>query len=411
MIVKRYTGRTVAEALTKVRTDLGSAALIIETKTVKSPGLLGSTVGYEVVAAAEDDLGPATTASKPSTSATAAHRAMNAAVQAYDRHDEQDGVRPWSPADFTDQAAGLRARSNATFPTPLPSAQGAPNGLEDELGAIRRQLSRLAQGRTTPNSHLGEALATALEDSELPAEHIAELDDALAQVAGRLDPSRREEFCTRFLARSLAQVTPLDWNTCRRLLVVGATGVGKTTTIAKIAGDLVLKKKRSVALLTIDTYRVGATDQLQAYADLLGVPLEVATTPAQLTRLMERFSDKDHVLVDTAGRSPTDTARVHELTGFARGVPGLQVMLCAAATSGRAEFAAVVERFSILPLEHVGITKLDECAAPGRLYGCLRRHRLPVRLATTGQEVPDDITPGVPELFARRVFAAQPVAA
>ncbi len=397
MIVKRYTGRTVAEALTKVRTDLGSAALIIETKTVKSPGLLGSTVGYEVVAAAEDDLGPIATPAKPTPT-----------FSRDSTHDEADGVRPWAPADFTDQAAGLRAWAGT--PAPAPATPAPANGLEDELGAIRRQLARLSQGRAVANTHLGESLAMALEESELPAEHLAELDDALGKVAGRLEPSRKEEFCRRFLARSLAQVAPIDWDHCRRLLVVGATGVGKTTTIAKIAGDLVLKKKRSVALLTIDTYRVGATDQLQAYADLLGVPLEVATTPAQLARLVERFSDKDHVLVDTAGRSPADTARVHELTGFARCVPGLQVMLCAAATSGRAEFAAVVERFSILPLEHVGITKLDECAAPGRLYGCLRRHRLPVRLATTGQEVPDDIVPASPDLFAGRLFERAAVA-
>jgi len=166
----------------------------------------------------------------------------------------------------------------------------------------------------------------------------------------------------------------------------------------------VMKKGKRVALITIDTYRVGAQDQLKTYADLLDVPLEVAATPAQFGALMRRYESYDNVLIDTAGRSPTDATRIHELKGFCRAVPGLGVMLAVAATSGRAEFAAVVERFSILPVAHAVITKLDECAAMGRLYGCLRRHRLPLNYLTTGQEVPDDIIAADPALIAGRVL-------
>ncbi len=210
----------------------------------------------------------------------------------------------------------------------------------------------------------------------------------------------------RLLARQLPCAGAIDWAACRRLMVVGPTGVGKTTTLAKLAGDLVLKQRRSVALVTIDTYRVGATDQLRAYADLLDVPLEVATSPAQLGAILRRFEHVDNVLIDTAGRSPADSARVQELKGFARAAPGVAVMLAAAATSGRAEFAAVVERFSVLPLAHTVITKLDECAAAGRLYGCLRRHRLPLNYVTAGQEVPEDIAPAVAAMVPELLFPA-----
>ena len=242
------------------------------------------------------------------------------------------------------------------------------------------------------------------EEGELPAEIMGELDEACGRAGERLGESQRTAFARLVLARGLPMVGPLDWTTCRRLMLVGATGVGKTTTIAKLAGELVLKRQRRVALVTIDTYRVGAQDQLKAFADLLDVPLAVATTPGQLAQVLERFADMDHVLIDTAGRSPADTARVHELKGFCRAAPGISVMLAAAATSGRAEFAAVVERFSILPLEHTVVTKLDECVAPGRLYGCLRRHRLPVRFITNGQEVPADIAPASAADLAARVL-------
>jgi flagellar biosynthesis protein FlhF len=387
MIVRSYSGRTMAEALAKVRGDLGENALIIETRTVREAGLLGRTAGIEVVAARDD-----AAVDQP---AAPSRSERNAAIQAW---------RTPELSPLETQASGLARAQIAT----APAAPAAPRtaetpAIEDELAAIRRQLARLAAGHGTPVGHLGEDFAQHLEDVELPAEHIAELDAACHKAGARLDPAKRAEFAALLLAKGLPHVAALEWSTCRRLMVVGATGVGKTTTLAKLAGDLVLNQHKRVALITIDTYRVGAHDQLKAYADLLDVPLEVATTPAQLGRLLERYAHFDHVLIDTAGRSPADTPRVHELKGFCRAAPGISVMLAAAATSGRAEFAAVVERFSILPLEHVVVTKLDECVALGRLYGSLRRHRLPLRFVTTGQEVPHDIRPASAEFLARQV--------
>lgn len=387
MIVRSYSGRTMAEALAKVRSDLGEHALIIETRTVREAGLLGRAAGIEVVAARDDAAVDQVAASSPAK---------------VNRNDHQATVQSWRTPDLSPletQASGL-ARAVAPM-TPSRPVEGT--AIEDELAAIRRQLSRLAAGQGTPVGHLGEEFAQLLEDNELPAEHVAELDAACGKAGARLDPTKRGEFAALLLAKGLPQVAPLEWSACRRLMVVGATGVGKTTTLAKLAGDLVLNQHKRVALITIDTYRVGAHDQLKAYADLLDVPLEVATTPAQLGRMLERFASIDHVLIDTAGRSPADTPRVHELKGFCRAAPGISVMLAAAATAGRAEFASVVERFSILPLEHVVVTKLDECVALGRLYGSLRRHRLPVRFVTTGQEVPHDIRPASAEFFARQV--------
>lgn len=394
MIIRSYTGRTVPEALEKVKTDLGDGALIIETRTVREPGLLGRKSGYEVVAAI-DDL-PAARANLESRDG--GHRTANAEPSSH-------------------QAARL-VRAYQPTPEAVPSAattgDGHP-GIEDELAAIRRQLARLAVGQGTPVGHLGDRLAGMLEDAELPAELVAELDAAVATAGPRLDEGKRQDFCALLLARHLPCAGPIVWEDRRRLMVVGPTGVGKTTTLAKIAGELVLKRRKRVALITIDTYRVGAQEQLKAYADLLDVPLEIATTPAQFAAALKRFADRDAVLIDTAGRSPADTVRVHELKGFCRaaadaGFP-VAVMLAVAANGGRAEFAAVVERFSLLPIEHAVVTKLDECVAAGRLYGCLRRHRLPLNYLTTGQEVPDDIQPAVATAIVERVFSSRAMVA
>ena len=386
MIVRSYTGRTVPEALAKVKNDLGDGALIIETRSIREAGLLGRKSGYEVVAAVDDSPSRGARYAVPSAPA-------------------EPEIVPWRPTSFdapvVNQAAAL-SRSRSEDESSI--------GLEDELISIRRQLARLAAGQGTPRGHLGEELASQLDDSELPGELVAELDDAMARAGTRLAPERHRDFLGLLLARNLPCAGAIDWTTTQKMMLVGPTGVGKTTTLAKFASDLVLKRGRRVALITIDTYRVGAQDQLRTYADLLDVPLEVAASPAQFGALMRRYESYDNILIDTAGRSPGDATRIHELKGFCRAVPGLGVMLAVAATSGRAEFAAVVERFSILPIAHAVVTKLDECAAMGRLYGCLRRHHLPLNYITTGQEVPDDIVAADPAIIAGRVLPV-PIAA
>ncbi|MFW5846298.1 MAG: flagellar biosynthesis protein FlhF [Planctomycetota bacterium] len=397
MLVRSFTGRTMPEALEQVRRSLGERALIIETRTLREPGLLGRRSGVEVVAAVDH------AEQRPSgnTRTSARIGALQPRRPAEDRPDAWRRIDLPTHLDLPDT------------PAPVPQHQGLIRALDEqhdlshELATIRRQLARMARGEGVPSSHIGENWLSELEEQELPAEHIAEIDEAIAQAGVRLPADRRRAFAARLLGRRLHTPGPVDWDRCRQLLMVGPTGVGKTTTIAKLAGDLALRQGRRIALITIDTYRVGAADQLRAYADLLDVPCEVAQTPAQLAAALQRFADYDNVLIDTAGRSPADAARVHELKGFCRAAPGMGVLLAVGATCGRPEFAAVVERFSILPVEYTVITKFDECVAPGRLYGCLRRHRLPVNWITTGQEVPEDIRPAAPELLVDPICIPQ----
>jgi flagellar biosynthesis protein FlhF len=336
MILKAYSGRTVGEALAKVKADLGDQALLVETRPLKQPGLFGGHAGYEIVAARDD---------RPATA---------------------------------------------------PSA----DRLSNELAAIHSELSRLTGAQRPTYAHLG-ALREELDASEFPSELLGELDAALA---GATDPRATLRSA---LARHLPCAAGIDWTATRHLLLVGPTGVGKTTTLAKIAGDLVLNHGKRLGVITLDTYRVGAQDQLRAYADLLDVPFRVASTPQELVQALVGFATLDHVLIDTAGRSPADSARVHELRGCCRAVAAagqpLAVALAIAGSAGRAEFAQAVERFSLTDFRHLIITKLDECAAPGRLYGCLRRHCLAPCWFTTGQEVPRDLVLAHADLLAERV--------
>jgi len=405
MIIRCYSGRTVAEALTKVKNDLGENALIVETRSVKGAGVLAGTVGYEIVAALEHSTPTvATRQVRPSLPAAAPAPAPALSPTTSSQAALRYGADAQRPAMLTAMPAAAAA-------TAAPAESGQ---LSRELAAIRAELGRLASGRASA-SELPDDLNDIFVAAELPDDLQRELAQVVTSAGDRLAPARREVFLHAWLTRSMPCVAGIDWATTRHLLIVGPTGVGKTTTLAKLAAQLVHGRKARVGIITIDTYRIGAQDQLRAYADLLDVPFAVASTPAEFTKALAGFAGCDHVLIDTAGRSPADAARVHELRAFCRAAAGsgsgLAVMLALPATCGRAEFAAVVERFSVLPLSHTVVTKLDECAAAGRLYGCLRRHALQPAYFTTGQEVPDDIATGNARLVVDRIFARATVGA
>ncbi|HET6438603.1 MAG TPA: GTP-binding protein, partial [Anaeromyxobacter sp.] len=173
------------------------------------------------------------------------------------------------------------------------------------------------------------------------------------------------------------------------IAMVGPTGVGKTTTLAKLAARALLETKKRVAFVTVDTYRIGATEQLARYAEIMGVPVLVARDRSELARSMDRVADADLVLVDTAGRSsPEDVARQAALV---RTVPRLQLQLAVAASTGAQELAAVSDRYRALAPDRLVITKADEAVGPGSVLSASVRICRPISCVTDGQRVPEDI--------------------
>ncbi len=189
----------------------------------------------------------------------------------------------------------------------------------------------------------------------------------------------------------------------RRIVVlVGPTGAGKTTTIAKLAAMLQLQQGWRVALVTADTFRVGAVEQLGAYARVLGAGLEVAATPRALERVLPRCAEADVVLVDTAGRGHRDRARMDDLAAIlaaARSVEpdGTEVHLVLPATLGAREADSIVAAYRELGAGRLLPTKLDECEDPARLLEVCARAEMPLSYWTAGQHVPEDIAVAWPD--------------
>ncbi len=173
--------------------------------------------------------------------------------------------------------------------------------------------------------------------------------------------------------------------------LVGPTGVGKTTTLAKLAAGFHFDQGASVGFITLDTFRLGAIDQLQKYADLLGAPCEVVKSPDQMVPAIERLAHCQLILIDTAGRSPRDESQLAVLGDFLRAAAPTQVHLVLSAASSQSHAELALEQFSHLAPTHLLLTKLDEATCLGSWYRLLSTGHWPLSYLTTGQHVPEDI--------------------
>ena len=184
----------------------------------------------------------------------------------------------------------------------------------------------------------------------------------------------------------------------RRLVsLVGPTGVGKTTTLAKLGALFRITEGVKVGFITLDTYRIGAVDQLRRYADIIQVPLEVVSPGSDLHEAIERLGDVEVILIDTAGRSQKDADRIHELRSMLEGIGELEVHLCLALSASPEAILAAAENFKVVGYSRILITKLDEAYRHGVLLDLFQRAKTPVSYVTVGQEVPDDIHNATPE--------------
>ncbi len=178
---------------------------------------------------------------------------------------------------------------------------------------------------------------------------------------------------------------------CRLVALVGPTGVGKTTTIAKLAANYRLREKHRVGLITVDTYRIAAVEQLRTYADIIDLPMEVVSTPREMRTAVERMQHLDLVLIDTAGRSPRDEVKIQELKAFLQDAEAHEIHLVLSSVSGSRALQQTAERFATVGTTALMLTKLDEATGLGNVMSVLRSSRLPVSYLTDGQNVPDDI--------------------
>ncbi|RME74636.1 MAG: hypothetical protein D6776_04920 [Planctomycetota bacterium] len=299
------------------------------------------------------------------------------------------------------QARALAART----PRPVPAhASAPPPFFSAALPQPVREVDERLRATETPEG-LRERLAGELVGWR---ERQAQLRGALPDGTETLAEARRRLafWLRRGPEHPLADRQPLHHAVPRALALVGPTGVGKTTTLAKLAGRLRLEEGREVVLVTLDTYRVAAVEQLRAYADMLDVPFHVAFTPQDLREVVRHTPPEAHILVDTTGRSPRDASHLAQLRGFLGGGE-LRSWLVLAAPARPSCLREAAERFGVLTPAGLVLTKLDETDATGEVLAFAMEQPMPVLLTTAGQEVPSDLDPAPPEALAAIMLGAR----
>lgn len=376
MTMKTYQARTMAEAIAQVKQEMGRDAVILQTRRRRKGvlGVLGGRRMWEVTASPNMNV-PRRIVEGQYVSETTCEQAV--AEVAAPAPVQSQPVRPVAPSQV--------------------------DALGQELGRIRGMVEALYNMRVENNAAAETpcelaSLRTNLLDQDVQ-EHLA--DELLGQLRASLTGMQLadSELVNLTLQQMIAdrietvadEPSRVNTGKARTIALIGPTGVGKTTTIAKLAARYKLRENRRVGLITIDTYRIAAVDQLRTYADIINVPLEVVLSAGELHRAVHDMRDMDVVLIDTAGRSHNDEMRLNQLRSFVAAAGADEVHLVVTATANYKCSATIMERFKPLGANRLIITKLDEAATFGPVLNCAVAANTPISYVTTGQDVPDDI--------------------
>jgi flagellar biosynthesis protein FlhF len=363
MQTKTYLAPTKLEALLRIREEHGADAVILSERTVQRGKLFGKKPMVEIV------VGVKGAESEPNAEPRPAPKAEPKGIDEYDPTQTRLRKLEREMQEIRALVQTMHAYiTNGVVPTP-------------------------AEGETEP-----PVIAATLDEHPLLRPLMAAgVEQEVAQELLRRVPRLPHNAAVDALRRTLSARIPIGGALPREsrhrqvAVLVGPTGVGKTTTIAKLAAIHALDYNRKVALLSLDTYRIGAIQQLRTYAELMNLPLLTATNADEVADALEQFAGYDLVLIDTVGRGQRDEEHLQEMRQALLPAKGI-MYLTLSATADSATLLDAAQRFSIFEPDAIVLTKLDEAARVGNCINLALRRAQPFAYFTTGQRVPEDIT-------------------
>lgn len=353
MRIKRFEAKDTQSAMAQVKRELGEDAVILATRSLPSADR-GGRSRIEVVAAMDYDLDEIEAAADESPRP----------AQAYG----YQSVRRKPPAE--PQPAPVKAGGGP------PPAKSKPHLESHDL---RLRFANLMRQGAPP-----KPVAVKYRPAATPPPQ----DKARNK---ELDPTEVRQWRDQIIDKIQVARQEADQDQGPTLIaLVGSTGVGKTTTAAKLAAWYTLRQGLRVALLSMDCYRIGATDQLRTYAQIMRLPCEIVLRQQDLARALARHHDKDLVIIDTAGKSPYDETHIEELRSWFAPCPGIEPHLVVSAITKKEDLQTIIAAYGKLAVTSLILTKLDETRAYASLCQQVVASSLPVSFLFTGQRVPED---------------------
>jgi flagellar biosynthesis protein FlhF len=420
MKVKRYVGETAQEAMQKVRADLGRDAIILNTRKIRRKGLAGvfSKPLIEVVATIDSDISSKTakqvipTPAKPVIQSNRDEYDAPSFISELNANLKQNPYtnpknNPYMTKSFNDvvdEKIEFNAQKPMNETTPMIKESLKKEIAEDlspnEIGEIKNMLSKVYDAvkvdyESNRLSEISKTILERLEKNEVDKVIINDLkEDIIEQLSfeEQQDEVLVKDTIFAILNKYVKDPKTNDNKNNKKVVVfIGPTGVGKTTTLAKLAANMVLNDKQKVGLITSDTYRIAAVEQLKTYSEIIGVPLSIIYSPTEIVSAVKNYADKDIVLLDTAGRSHKDQHQLTELKSLLKSNIDFETYLVLSATTKFSDCVEIIKSYGFLDDFKLLFTKLDETSSLGILLNIAYITKKPIAYLTTGQSVPDDI--------------------
>lgn len=412
MIIKKFTGKTEAEATEAAKKELGSTLVIMNVREVKKKGLFAFLLPkqIEVTAALEEE-----TPARPqygSILRTAADKEIRTEQQNLLAKNSTENIEKKLDSLQTLLESQLNNRQSekeeSAKTQDVTDAEEKENKTQDMAAAEKKEeeknpeqdkFIRLLYNKMLDNEMDEKYVNSILEDASKTKKADLPFDYLLANIY--------QKMVLKF--GKSEGITPSEKGP-RIVLFIGPTGVGKTTTIAKLAGRYCVEEKKKVALLTADTYRIAAAEQLRTYANILETPFRIIYTPEELQAAVEDYWDCDYIFIDTAGRSHQNTdqlEKMKEMVAALKRPESYQVFLVLSATTKYRDLQKIADCYGKIADFELIFTKLDETEAVGNLLNMKLYTDAPIAYVTCGQNVPDDMEAFDPQKTVKQILGGK----
>lgn len=382
MLVKRYIVNNMNEAMTRIRYELGRDAIIISQKRIRKHGLAGlfSKKMYEVTAACDNEKG-------------------------IEQEDVQDDIKKVkkiikSNTKLKKQSSN-RKKENESSKKESEDENLNDEDLAKEMHDMKLLINQIAEKQKKPvkKTEKKSKLESMLLKNDVDPKIVKKI---LTKVNNRKSTTQNEKEKAKDVVKKMISVSKAEFS--KAVVLVGPTGVGKTTTIAKLAGNAALVHKKKVGLITIDTYRIGAVEQLKTYADIMNLPFRVVVSIKDMEKALNDLSECDTILVDTTGRSSRNSMQISELRAYIEKVNTDNIHLVISCTTKNSDIPVILKGYEPLNYKDIIITKLDETSSYGSILNIIEMAKKPVSFLATGQNVPDDLKMPKPEEICDLIF-------
>lgn len=410
MIIKKFTGKTEAEATEAAKKELGSGLVVMNVREVKKKGLFSflSPKQIEVTAALEDETPqrPVGNSSLNRTETAEPDTAKTISVRNSTENIEKklDSLQTLLESQLNSRPVSgspdKAAETQKDVPDSEPEAAAEKQEeKEDEQNPEQDKFIRLLYNKMLDNEMDEKYVNNILEDASRTKKADLPFDYLLANIY--------QKMVLKF--GKSEGITPSE-DGPKIVWFIGPTGVGKTTTIAKLAGKYCVEDKKKVALLTADTYRIAAAEQLRTYANILETPFRVIYTPEELQTAVDDYWDCDYIFIDTAGRSHQNADQLEKMKEMVAGLKrpeDYQVFLVLSATTKYRDLQRIADCYGKIAKFELIFTKLDETEAVGNLLNMKLYTDAPIAYVTCGQNVPDDMEMFNPQKTVKQILGGK----